>query len=327
MPPTRPTLYDIILAMLDPKRVPSDLRVVFLWLVITPVCIFVPPLSESALRVVVAIPLVLFLPGYALLAALFPRRADLGMAERAALSVGLSVALVPLVGLVLNYTPWGIRLVPVAISLEVLTLALAVAAHGRRLALPAADRFGIALSDLTGSLKLHLFPEGSSGADRALSWILLFSVVLALGTTLFVIATPRIGERFTEFYILDMNRKAADYPTDLVAGAPAGVIVGIGNQEYRTVEYTVEVHLANRTWDSIANVSRLERMTLIDTVTVPLEHNQTWERQVNFTVTGPGYNRIDFLLFNDTVPLSGVTGQDRINASYRNLHLWFRVSS
>ncbi|MEM4748730.1 MAG: DUF1616 domain-containing protein, partial [Thermosphaera sp.] len=33
-----------------------------------------------------------------------------------------SLALVPLIGLVLNYTPWGIRLVPVTISIAISTL-------------------------------------------------------------------------------------------------------------------------------------------------------------------------------------------------------------
>jgi uncharacterized membrane protein len=327
VPASHPNLSDILLAMLEPERIPWDLRLVLLWLVVTPIFIFVPPLSETALRIAVALPLVLFLPGYALLAALFPRRTDLGLGERAALSVGLSVALVPLIGLVLNYTSWGIRLVPVAISLEILTLALGLVAHGRRLALPAADRFSVRLADFTGTVSAHLFPEGSSRMDRALSWILLFSVVLALGTTLFVIATPRVGERFTEFYILDLNGKAADYPTKLAAGVPAGVVVGIGNQEYRPVDYTVEVLLANRTWDPVSNVSVLERMMRVDAFSVSLAHNQTWERRVNFTVPDPSWNRIDFLLFNESVPGPGVTGTDRINASYRNLHLWFKVGS
>jgi len=327
VPPGKPNIYDVLLAMLEPKRIPWDLRIVLLWLILAPVVIFVPPLSESALRVIVAIPLVLFLPGYALLAALFPRKTDMGMGERAALSVGMSVALVPLVGLVLNYTPWGIRLVPVAMSLEVLTLALALVAHGRRLALPAADRFTIHVADFTGKVSEQLFPKGSSGLDRALSWVLLCSVILALGTTLFVLATPRVGERFTEFYILDLNGKAADYPTQVTVGVPAGVIVGIGNQEFRTVDYTVEVHLAKRSWDPMVNVSVLDSMVRVDSFPARLEHNTTWERQVNFTVPDTSYNRIDFLLFNETVPGLEVTGTDRINASYRNLHLWFNATA
>jgi uncharacterized membrane protein len=67
---------------------------------------------------------VLFLPGYALIEALYPKEEDLSPLERLALSIGLSLALVPLVGLILNYTPWGIRLDPILIALTILTLIL-----------------------------------------------------------------------------------------------------------------------------------------------------------------------------------------------------------
>ena len=65
---------------------------------------------SSVLRIILGLPFILFLPGYTLTAALFPRRTDLGSIERVALSFGLSIAVVPLIGLILNYTPWGIRL-------------------------------------------------------------------------------------------------------------------------------------------------------------------------------------------------------------------------
>ena len=65
--------------------------------------------------------LVLFLPGYALIEALYPKR-DLDELSRFALSVGLSLAVVPLAGLVLNFTPFGIRLLPVALSIAGITV-------------------------------------------------------------------------------------------------------------------------------------------------------------------------------------------------------------
>ena len=43
----------------------------------------------------------------------------------------MSLALVPLTGLLLNYTPWGIRLTPITISLLALTLTLATIAFYR----------------------------------------------------------------------------------------------------------------------------------------------------------------------------------------------------
>src|SRR6266480_5073384 len=61
--------------------------------------------------------LVLFIPGYSLIQLLYPKK-ELDELAKVALSIGLSLALVPLVGLVLNYTPLGIRLFPVAFSLS-----------------------------------------------------------------------------------------------------------------------------------------------------------------------------------------------------------------
>ncbi|HDI31760.1 MAG TPA: DUF1616 domain-containing protein, partial [Thermofilum sp.] len=63
---------------------------------------------------------------------LYPRRGDLTQLERVALSLGLSLAIVPLIGLILNYTPWGIRLDPIITSLTLLTIILALGAVYRK---------------------------------------------------------------------------------------------------------------------------------------------------------------------------------------------------
>lgn len=82
------------------------------------------------LRYVLGIILVLWLPGYSLIKALFPKK-ELDNIERTALSIGMSLALVPITGLILNYTPWGIRTTPVTLSLLALTTIFATAAITR----------------------------------------------------------------------------------------------------------------------------------------------------------------------------------------------------
>jgi hypothetical protein len=76
---------------------------------------------------------VLLLPGFAFLKTLYPSKLpvatsseNLDAIERIALSIGLSIALVAIVGLILNYSPWGIRLTPITLSLFGLTLVFAV---------------------------------------------------------------------------------------------------------------------------------------------------------------------------------------------------------
>jgi hypothetical protein len=86
---------------------------------------------------------IIWLPGYAFTKALFPQHPpfakgiahtletsekNIDAIERAALSIGMSLALVPIAGLMLNYTPWGIRLTPIVLSLLALTTIFATAA-------------------------------------------------------------------------------------------------------------------------------------------------------------------------------------------------------
>jgi hypothetical protein len=90
--------------------------------------------SESpfvALRWALSLLLVLFIPGYLTLEALFPGGGQLDTIERLALSVALSLTLVMFVGLLLNYSPGGIRLSSILISLTILTAGVAVVALAR----------------------------------------------------------------------------------------------------------------------------------------------------------------------------------------------------
>ena len=43
----------------------------------------------------------------------------------------MSIAIVPIIGLILNYTPWGISLTPIVLSLFALTLISATVAIAR----------------------------------------------------------------------------------------------------------------------------------------------------------------------------------------------------
>jgi len=70
---------------------------------------------------------VMLLPGYCFIKALFPTK-ELDNIERVALSLGMSLALVPVTGLLLNYTPWGLGTTPIILSLLALTITFATIA-------------------------------------------------------------------------------------------------------------------------------------------------------------------------------------------------------
>ena len=130
------------------NRPPRDLALVIALTLACILFVLTLRLSETPVRVALGLLLVLFLLGYSLIAALFPGKADLDGIERIALSFGLSIAVVPLLGLALNYTPFGIRLVPILIVLSIFTVSLAVIAYVRRCWLPEEDRFVIEVGEL-----------------------------------------------------------------------------------------------------------------------------------------------------------------------------------
>lgn len=319
------TPADRIIEAFSWRNFPTDLRVVSLWLILAVLGIYLPVLNESPFRIVFALPVVLFIPGYCLIAALFPGNADIDGIERLALSFGLSIAVVPLIGLALNYTPWGIRLDPIVTSLVIFTVAMIVIAQYRRALLPPDQRFTVPFRAMLRGAKDEFFPEESSRLDRALSVILAVAIVAAVGTTIYVIVVPKEGEKFTEFYILGEKGKAADYPTDLFTGQPARVIVGIGNHEYRNVTYVTEIWLTNTSFNTTTNTTLVDRMLRLDQFTVTLPHNETYQEPRIFTAPGSGYNQVKFLLWKDAAPPDTLTGYERINASYRDLHLWVSV--
>jgi uncharacterized membrane protein len=67
----------------------------------------------------------LFMPGYALAQLLFIRKYR-DTVECISLSLGLSLAVTPLIGLLLNYSPWGIQLVSIVVSLTILSIGFAI---------------------------------------------------------------------------------------------------------------------------------------------------------------------------------------------------------
>lgn len=315
---------DALITALNPRAIPRDLAIIYAWILVTLASIYLPVFNTSFLRVLFALPFILFIPGYLLIAALFPRSDDLDGIERVALSFGLSIAVVPLIGLALNYTPWGIRLDPIVASLLIFSAAMGLIAQYRRSVVPAGERFVVPFGEAAAAVRGEFFNKDASRLDRVLSIVLLASILVAVATTVYVIAVPKEGEKFTEFYILGSKGMAADYPTDFAAGTAQTVIIGVGNHEYRNVTYTVETLGLNQVFDETTNESAILSSTLLDRFTVTVPHNETVEQPYTFTLTDPAVNRVEFLLYENP-PADSVTAAERINESYRDLHLWVRV--
>jgi len=262
------------------------------WLLIVAI-IFLP---SNVLRIILGLPFILFFPGYALMAALFPKKEGIGSIERLTLSLAMSFVTVSLIGLIFNYTPWGIRLEPMLYSIASFIFITSVIAWFRRRRLLWEERFGIEFHLVLPSWRIGI-------GDKALSIILVLAILGALGVAGYVIATPKAEDKFTDFYILGLQEQAADYPKELRVGEEGRVIVGIANHEYETVSYRIEVRI---------NGTRNNEVKPI-----VLEHNEKWEEIVSFSLSEPGEDqKVEFFLYKN----------GEVEPCFKPLHLWVDVT-
>jgi uncharacterized membrane protein len=243
-----------------------------------------------------------------------------------ALSFGLSIAVVPLVGLVLNFTPFGIRLVPILVSVSLFTVVAAAVAARRRQLLPPEERFRVPYRGWYDAARDELVAPDSR-TDAALNILLVVSILLAVSSVTYAVAVPSAGESFTEFYLLtetdDGELVADDYPTNFTVGEAKPVVVGASNQEQAPVNYTMiaelqEVQLtgSNGTNVSVTNASELGRYS------VRLGDNETDQRRFDVRPTTTGERlRLAFLLYRGEPP-----ADPSVETAYRETHLWVNVT-
>ncbi|MDF2540155.1 MAG: putative rane protein [Herbinix sp.] len=248
------------------------------------------------LRIIIGLPLALFLPGYLLMAILFPRKDELGGLARIALSIGLSIIIVPLIGLVLNYLSWGVKLLPMMLSLIFLDILLIFLSWYRRTKLPGEQRFV-----LTYNIDFIKWPDKTKGT-KVIHTALLITVFLLIFTSVFILSSPKTGKNFTEFYITGLNDVTAGYPKQLQAGENGTVKAVIINNEQQKTRYRMEVWVDG---DIIQTI-----------LPIYLENQEKQEITVIFKAEKPeDLAKVEFLLFRD--------GQDM--KPYRQLRLWVEI--
>ena len=134
-------------------------------------------------------------------------------------------------------------------------------------------------------------------ADKVLSVVLVVAISGSIGALGYVVATPKVGEKFTEFYILGPEGKAANYTTELKVGEEGRVILGIVNHEQEEASYKVEVWI-----DGEKAKLRVEGEDK-DEISVELENEGKWEQEVGFVPQTAGKNQTaEFVLYKDGEP-------------------------
>ena len=303
---------------LEIRETPYDLIIcAALALLLIALIAFVP---DSLARQILGLVFVLFLPGYAATAALFPENEQIDTIERVALSFGLSIAIVPLIGLGLNFTPWGIRLEPIMASVSAFIIIASIVGWYRRMRLPEDERFAIVID-------VKVDWQGMPLVDKLLTIGIVVMLIASVVVLAWAITTPRVGETFTQLAILGPDGMAADYPRNLTVGEEARVLLSVKSYEHAIVNYTIVLVLTNVTnynftvdentidWADTQNLTPYSGISQNFT----LDHLEYYNQTFDFSVSAEGMWKLQFLLYID--------GQEYDQESYREVHLWLDVSA
>ncbi len=291
--------------------------------------------AENALRLAVALPLVCFLPGYALTAALFPASARAGRgwnpvgapegetgrtrpggidtAERLACALALSIAIVPAVVIALAPTV-GLTTEAVAGALAGVTVILAQLGVLRRLRVPEGERYTVSARSAFRRLR------GEEGAVATASAVVLVAGVVAAALALGAgLIAPQPTPGFTELGLFtedeDGDLVADGFPDAIEPGDSAPFVVAVENREREATDYTVVVEEQRMEDGTVANRTRL------DETSFAVEDGERERTEWTVTpTTEEGTVRIAVLLYD------GESTPDPGADPLHDVHFWLEVS-
>ncbi|WP_197428683.1 DUF1616 domain-containing protein [Halapricum sp. CBA1109] len=284
----------------------ADLLAVGVAAALVAVSATVPGVRETPLRILLGVPFVLLVPGYALAAALFPEGEADGWLGWLPLSVGGSVVAVTAVSLALEVT-WGFEFGPVLAGLLLLTVGAVGVAWVRRGRPTRPSAFAVDFRRVLSVI----------GGGSALSVVLTLVVVAtAVGAVGVVLTEPTESATVTELYVLgerpDGTLSAGAYPTNLTVGEPATYVVGAGTEGER-FDGTIVVTLRQAAPDGGVQGER----SLVDRFAVDIDAGES--RRIEHAVTPQtvGTQRLTYRLYR---------GDPASNPAVREVHVWVDVA-
>jgi hypothetical protein len=222
----------------------------------------------APLRALVALPLVLFAPGYAIVAAAFPA-GRLGTIERLLFSLGASLAVVALAGLLLHWAALGLRPTAWTVALGNLTLVASLIALLRRRRQPAS----------VAAQPLLLSGFRRAGLTRTQGGLLGLALVLVAGSVL-IARDGAIQQRatgFTQLWVLPDSAAQAD-----------SVRLGVSNREPGRSGYRLLVTASGTI------IGSWQRITL--------GPDEQWEATVALPTTQPISATVEAVLYRLDAP-------------------------
>ena len=325
------------------RRFPRDLAIAVGVVLATALAALVPGPVGTAVQLLFGVPFVLFVPGYVLIAAIFPERRSeapenldrddeplddrvfarvrggLAPGERAVFAIWSSVAVVPLLGLLVNFLPWAIAPATMGVAIAAFVVPTAGIAAVRRWSVPTGERFRI---EFDGSDRDFGLP--ASRTELALDVVLALAVLVAVASVSYAVLVPDQRQSFTEFYLLSENETGAlianDYPREFRPGQTRPLTVGIENHEGEPMNYTVVVVLQRVDDNETPTVAESNQLATFRTY-VEAGGAVTRRHTIAPEMRGRGL-RLQYLLYRGPPPAD----PNPANA-YRKAHIWIDVSA
>lgn len=235
--------------------------------------------GPSPVTLLIALPLLLLLPGFAIVSAIYPAAGqdDIGGIVRFALSIAISIAVTPMVAMAANYTV-GVHPLPVVVGVAAVTVSMCFIAAGRRASVPAETRAGAApfshASTVferyfrgTRSLKSTAPLEATSGGDVVLNLIIVGAILVFAASVGFAALIPQ-DEGVTETYLATTTGDSLTLVQNtegLSQEDRNSLIAVVENEEGTTMQYSVVI-------ESGGNVLADESATL--------NHGDSWRINV-----------------------------------------------
>lgn len=326
--------------------VPADAVAILCFLVGADALLVYGPTLPPLIRAAVAGPLLFFLPGYAVVSALFPtglrpsdreqtgrtsgetspprpwfHRDAIDGVERAALSFGMSVVALPLVGVALAAAGVAISLPTVTEALSTIVVVGLVAATLRRWQYPENRRFRVRYREAIGR-----GIAGVTGTRSRLDGLLNVALALAILTALvgvsYAVTIPHATTADSSVELLtegaDGELTASGYPSTLGADGTE-LVVSVTNRDGEATQFTVVAQL-QRVSGSGADATVTERSE-VGRWQSTVENGDTWTNRHTVTPTMAGEDlRLTYYVYRGEPPATPTA-----ESASRRVHIWVDV--
>ncbi|OVE85958.1 DUF1616 domain-containing protein [Natronolimnobius baerhuensis] len=315
-------------------QLPTDLITTAGFVIVAAVLLAVVDIGSPVVRAALGFPLLFLAPGYATVSMLFPRRTparsveetgligqvqEFSDLERLALAFGLSVGLIPLLGLGIAVVSLGFTQGVVVAVVSGYTLLGVCVASIRRIRVPRTERYQFSLSRRLGAIRTAILGTNST-VQAAANVVLVASLLIALTSVGYALADPQSAEEYTDLQLLAEDDAgelvAANYTSTVESGESIPFAIGLENQEGESTEYTAVIQ---EQWISDGEV--FDR-TDHDRTDYQLEDGETVQDDISVTPDADsGDVRIAVLLYDDEVP-----DEPSTENAYRYGYVWTEIT-